>query len=202
MVRWLGLVGLSAVLAVGPLQDAARVSDGPRYAPDGALLMPAKYREWVFLASSLDMSYNPKPRADGMHMFNNVFVNPEAYARFQATGHWPEGTELVLENRGAETPKSINTSGSTQSAQVMGLEVHVLDSAHLNAATRGDGWSFYGFDNPVSAKRIERPASCYTCHEQHAAVDTTFVQFYPTLLKTAEEKKTLSVPFSREAGTK
>jgi len=94
--------------------------------------MPAKYSEWVFLASSLDMSYDPKPRADGTHMFNNVFVNPEAYRVFQATGHWPEGTELVLANRGAEAPKSINKAGRTQSADVMGLEVHVLDSAHLD----------------------------------------------------------------------
>jgi len=50
----------------------------------------------------------------------------------------------------------------------------------------------------VSAKRIERPASCYTCHEQHAAVDTTFVQFYPTLLETAEKKHTLSAGYLKD----
>jgi hypothetical protein len=76
----------------------------------------------------------------------------------------------------------------------MGFEVHVLDSAHA----QGDGWAFYGFDNLVSAKAIARPASCYSCHEQHGAVDTTFVQFYPTLMETAVKKKTLSGAYQKE----
>ena len=29
---------------------------------------------------------------------------------------------------------------------------------------------------------------CYSCHEQHGAVDTTFVQFYPTLIDAAKQK--------------
>lgn len=35
-------------------------------------------------------------------------------------------------------------------------------------------------------------AHCYSCHASHAAVDTTFVQFYPTLLPLAKEKGTFS----------
>ena len=179
-----------------------RATDGPTYTADGQLKFPEKYREWVFLASGLDMSYDPKPTPMGAGMFNNVFVNPEAYKAFQATGHWPEGTELVLENRGAEAAKSINKAGRTQSAEIMGFEVHVLDSAHQEPKTKGDGWAFYGFDNPVSAKAIARPASCYTCHEEHGAVDTTFVQFYPTLLDAAEKHKTLSAAYLKESAAK
>lgn len=175
-----------------------RAADGPAYTADGQLKFPEKYREWVFLASGLDMSYDPKPAPMGQGMFNNVFVNPEAYKVYQASGHWPEGTELVLENRGAEAARSINKLGSTQSAELMGLEVHVLDSSHLPSAAKGDGWAFYGFDNPVSAKVIDRPASCYTCHEAHGAVDTTFVQFYPTLRDAAEKHKTLSDAYRKE----
>ncbi len=183
-------------MLLGPVQDAAkpRVADGPSYTADGQLRFPEKYREWVFLGSGLDMSYDPKPTPMGAGMFNNVFVNPEAYRAFQQTGHWPEGTEMVLENRGAEAAKSINKAGRTQSAELMGFEVHVLDSAHA----QGDGWAFYGFDNLVSAKAIARPASCYSCHEQHGAVDTTFVQFYPTLMETAVKKKTLSGAYQKE----
>ncbi len=176
----------------------ARVTDGPTYRADGQLKFPEKYREWVFLASGLDMSYDPKPTPMGEGMFNNVFVNPEAYKAYQATGHWPEGTELVLENRGAQAAKSINKLGRTQSGELMGFEVHVLDSAHLDPKTKNDGWAFYGFDNPVSAKAIARPASCYTCHEEHGAVDTTFVQFYPTLKDAAEKYKTYSAAYRKE----
>ena len=179
-----------------------RVADGPTYTADGQLKFPEKYREWVFLASGLDMSYDLKPMPMGAGIFNNVFVNPEAYKVFQATGHWPEGTELVLENRGAEAAKSINQAGRTQSAELMGFEVHVLDSAHIDPKAKGDGWTFYGFDNPLSAKAIPRPASCYTCHEAHGAVDTTFVQFYPTLMDAAQKHKTLSAAYLKELATK
>ena len=44
-------------------------------------------------------------------------------------------------------------------------------------------------------------ANCYTCHEQHGAVDTTFTQFYPAALDVAKEKKTLSPAFMGEAST-
>jgi hypothetical protein len=39
---------------------------------------------------------------------------------------------------------------------------------------------------------IPMSEDCYACHRDHAAVDTTFVQFYPTLLPLATQKGTLS----------
>jgi hypothetical protein len=200
MMRW----SLLLAFALGaPLQDAAprkavvanvaSVEDGPSYTADGQLKMPAKYREWVYLTSGLDTSYTPKAMAADHPVFDNVFVNPSAYQAFLKTGTWPDKTVIVLENRGAESSKSINTRGHTQSAEVMGLEAHVKDESRLKG-----GWGFYGFDNEVSAKLIDRPASCYTCHEEHAAVDTTFVQFYPTLLGLAKTKGTLSAAYLKE----
>ena len=62
------------------------------------------------------------------------------------------------------------------------------------------GWGFFAFDNPKSAKLIPRTAACYSCHEQHAAVDTTFVQFYPTLIGVAKAKGTLSKTYLKEMG--
>ena len=197
MIRVVPLLLLALLL---PLVPAARVADGPTYTDEGQLQFPEKYRDWIFLTSGLDMSYNPKPNSnssskpDGSHEFNNVFVNPEAYRAYQASGHWPQGTELILENRGAEGAKSINKAGRTQSSELTGLEVHVLDAAHAS----GDGWAFYSFDNKVSARPIARPASCYICHEQHAAVDTTFVQFYPTLTDAAEKHKTWNPAYLKE----
>ena len=43
--------------------------------------------------------------------------------------------------------------------------------------------------------------SCYSCHSDHAAVDTTFVQFYPTLLPIAKSKQTLSAAYLKELPT-
>jgi hypothetical protein len=124
-------------------------------------------------------------------MFDNVFVNPTAYRVFRETGTWPDKTVLILEVRGAEGAASINKRGHTQSAEVMQLEVHVKDSSK-------SGWTFYGFNNQVSGQPFERTAACYSCHQQHAAVDTTFVQFYPTLLGKAKEKGTLSAEYLKE----
>jgi len=43
---------------------------------------------------------------------------------------------------------------------------------------------------------------CYSCHREHAAVDTTFVQFYPTLLPIAKHKGTLSAAYQKEEAAK
>ena len=182
---------------VRPTSDGtggAATGDGPNYTANGELKMPERYREWVFLTSGVDMSYSPGAAAAGHSMFDNVFVNPSAYKAFQQTGTWPDKTTLVLEVRGAEGPSSINKRGHSQSQEVMGMEVHVKD-ARLEG-----GWSFFEFDGPGSGKPVKRPASCYECHESHAAVDTTFVQFYPTLLGLAKTKKTLSPAYLKEMG--
>ncbi len=184
--------------AVGPSRGAGgsvAAAEGPNYTANGELKMPERYREWVFLTSGVDMSYSPSASITGHSMFDNVFVNPSAYRAFLETGSWPDKTILVLEVRGAEGPSSINKRGHTQSQEVMGMEVHVKDSKLEG------GWGFYEFDGPGSAKMVKRPAACYQCHEEHAAVDTTFVQFYPTLLGLAKTKGPLSAPYLKEVAT-
>jgi cytochrome P460 len=166
----------------------------PVYTEDGQLVLPADYREWVYLSSGFDMAY--RPMAMGHHMFDNVFVEPGAYKAFLATGTWPDKTMLVLEARRAMDKGSINKSGNFQSSDVMGIEVHVKDSAHLQ------GWAFFGFDTGTTAKMTPRTAECYSCHAAHAAVDNTFVQFYPTLLPIATAKGTLSAAYKTESAAK
>jgi hypothetical protein len=169
------------------LGEAADAAGPPlQYTSEGRLNRPAHYREWVFLTSGFDMSYAAGMKKDH-HLFDNVFVNPDAYRVFVATGNWPDQTMLVIEIRGAEEHGSINKSGSYQGPNVMGLEVHVKD------ATRFPGkWAFFEFEDNGPAKVLPRSVECYACHAEHGAVDTTFVQFYPTLLPVARSKGTLS----------
>jgi hypothetical protein len=181
------------LLAVVPQSSPSRseaatpaATDAPIYTADGQLKMPEHYREWIFLTSGVDMSYTPNPAMAGHSMFDNVFVNPSAYRAFQQTGTWPDKI------RGAEGPSSINKRGHSQSPEIMGMEVHVKD------AKLDGGWGFFEFDGPGSAKLVKRPAACYQCHESHAAVDTTFVQFYPTLIDLAKTKHTLSPAYLKE----
>ena len=185
---------LSLFCSITSSNGAATAVRTPVYTDDGRLALPEDYREWVYLSSGFDMSYSPLAPA-GHHMFDNVFVEPGAYQAFLATGTWPEKTMLVLEVRGAQEKGSINKSGHYQDTEVMGREVHVKDSAHFP-----EGWAFFGFDGTQPAKMIPRTAACYSCHAAHAAVDNTFVQFYPTLLPIATAKGTLSAPYKAESG--
>jgi hypothetical protein len=183
---------LSAAAAL--LNFAPPLDNAPKYTSDGDLKLPEDYRRWTYLTTGFDMSYSPNMSMDH-HMFDNVFVNPEAYNSFLDSGTWPDKTMLVLEGRMAEGKGSINQKGNFQGTSVMGIEVHVKDQAKGN-------WAFYTFDNAKVGKMVDRSMACYSCHAEHAAVDTTFVQFYPTLLPVAKQKGTLSTPYLKETAQK
>jgi hypothetical protein len=161
----------------------------PTYTENGKLVFPGQYREWIYLTSGLDMSYFSNGMA-GHSTFDNVFVNPDAYKAFLQTGTWPDKTMLLLETRTAASNASINKSGHFQTAELIGREVHVKDAARFPGK-----WAFFAFDDQHPAKMVPREAACYSCHEQHGAVDTTFVQFYPTLIQIAKNKATLSAGY-------
>jgi hypothetical protein len=162
----------------------------PVYTADGRLNFPSDYREWIFLTSGIDMSYNKAAASMGHSMFDNVFVPAEFYREFLRTGTWPERTILVMESRVAAEKGSINQRGKFQTAEMMGVEAHVKDSKRFTA-----GWGFFAFQGRGPAVRIPEAADCYACHRQHGAVDSTFVQFYPTLLGVATQKHTLAAGF-------
>ena len=68
-----------------------------------------------------------------------------------------------------------------------GVEVYVKTKRTLPAS------GLVGFDaHDKTSTTIPTSATCYSCHAQHAAVDTTFIQFYPRVLPIAKSKGTLS----------
>jgi len=169
-----------------------QASGVPTYTSNGGLKLPEHYREWVYLSTGFDMSYRSAPQM-GHHMFDNVFVDPESYRLFLKTAAWPDKTMFVLEVRGARGRGSINRTGNYQDVEIMGVEVHLKDE------TRFPGkWAFFEFDGEPVGKLVPRTADCYSCHAAHGAVDTTFVQFYPTLLPLATSKGTLARSYLAE----
>jgi hypothetical protein len=172
-------------------QTSANNSTAPVYTADGKLVFPAKYREWIYLTTGLDMDYSPTVNLAEHSMFDNVFVNPEAYKAFVATGKWPDKTIFVLEGRVAGSKGSINKGGHYQTTDIMSRSIHLKDES------RG-GWAFFGFDEPTTGNHIPAQAVCYSCHADHGAVDTTFVQFYPTLLEIARQKGTFSPGYLKD----
>ena len=201
--RWILILLLAAALSLeaNTPQAGANKENGvnaPVYAADGSLKFPANYREWVYLSSGVDMSYSPNAMNMDHSMFDNVFANPEAYKTFLETGTWPDKTMLVLEGRKAGTKGSINKNGHFQTGEVMGLEVHVKDEARF----RPGKCAFFAVEERVTGKLLPKEMECYSCHEQHGAVDTTFVQFYPTLFEVAKKKNTLSAAYLKEEAGK
>ncbi len=188
-----------AVFAVALFLCAAAVTpapanpDAPRYDADGRLIPPAAYRDWVFLSSGVDVSYSERPATADAHIFDNVFAPLAACAAFKRTGVWPDKTVLMLETRGAKSKGSINRLGLFQTGELMGLEAHVKDTARFKG-----GWGFFAIQGEAPAKQIPYTAACYACHEAHGAADTTFVQFYPTLLPIATRLGTLNPAYVAE----
>lgn len=183
MRRGLFVIGLAlatTILAVTILVAASpdEPSDKPQYNKSGELLRPENYREWIFLSSGLGMNYSPAP---GSHdMFTNVFAPRWAYKEFLKSGQWPDKTMFVVEERGAQTKGSINKHGNFQTTELMGIGVEVKDSS------RPDKWAYFNFDENKSAAANPKEA-CFSCHEKNAAVEHSFVQFYPTLKPVAKK---------------
>src|SRR5262249_55590649 len=135
------LLCILVLFTAAAFQKEGAPANTPQYTADGQLKLPENYREWVYLSTGFDMSYNPTMAMDH-HMFDNVFVSPEAYKAFVNTGTWPDKTMMVLEARGAEAKGSINQKGNYQGTGVMGVEVHVKDEARFPGK-----WAFFGFDD-------------------------------------------------------
>jgi hypothetical protein len=165
-----------ALLATPAEQKFSR----PQYDAKGQLLRPDDYREWMFLSAGYGMNYSPAP---GSHeMFTNVFVPRWAYQDFVSSGKWPEQTIFVIDERAAESKGSINKTGHFQT-DLMGLAVEVKDSDRYP-----EKWAYFVFDaDGKSAEAMPKGNGCWSCHDAHAAVEHSFVQFYPTLKPIAKK---------------
>lgn len=193
LVAVLSLACLVAVsLTVHGQQSQA---DGPSYANVTSLVRPTNYREWTFLGSGLGLTYEAETASSvGASNFTNTFVNPSSYRAFMQTGTWPNGTIFVLEVRRSQTDAAPNKGGRFQ-GDLLVLEAEVKD------ARFPDGWAFFSFGRSPALSDVVAPLSgeavarCVECHTKHTAVERTFVQFYPTLLEVARQKRTLKPGF-------
>ena len=182
---------LSAVVvsfaAIAPL--AAAPDDGPQYTPDDKLVRPTEYRQWILISTGLGMAYGPlRDTPSGRPPFTNVFVNPTSYRAFLQSGTWPDKTVFILEAR-ESIPLNNSKTGANgyYQGEVTGVEAHVKDEKRFASS-----WAFFSLGKTqATGVKFPETTSCYTCHQQNAAVDTTFVQFYPELRDIAKQKGTM-----------
>src|SRR5882672_3224850 len=142
-----------------------------RFEGKDTLLRPEGYREWIFVGSSLGLSYqeNPdgadKPTAD-LGLYHNVYINPSSYKAFASSGKFPEGTMLVLELASAGVKREPRLQGSYQN-EFVALEATVKDSRRF-----AEGWAYFSFEGgdgkPVSKAQPFPKNRCWSCHDQKA----------------------------------
>jgi hypothetical protein len=158
---------------------AQTASDEPQFTNGNRLVRPANYRDWIYLSSGLGMTYSKQ--AGAPELFTNVFVSPAAYRAFQATGKWPDKTIFVLEERAASSRGSIVQGGHFQ-GDLVELAASVKDEKHFE-----EKWAYFSFSGGDSSAAPNPRARCWQCHNDHGAVENTFVQFYPTLKDIAQK---------------
>lgn len=155
----------------------------PKYNDTGELIRPEGYREWVFVGSSLGLSYTEPAKDEGPGLFHNVYIQPEAYREYMATGRFPEKTMLAMElfEPGTKTPPNL---GGHFEAGHAGFEVALKDHERFK-----EGWAYFNFTGGPSGPRSSAKAFpkglCFECHAKHAATDNVFTQFYPILKREA-----------------
>jgi len=115
--------------------------------------------------------------------YHNVYVEPSAYAAYEATGSWPEGTQIakelttVYENNNDEVGSTTEVSGrGYQQGEFSGLELTVKDSTRFTDMP--GGWAYFSFGHkpqPYEATAKAFPAeSCNACHAANAQDDFVF----------------------------
>ena len=148
----------------------------PQYDASRNLLLPSGYREWVLVGSSLGLSY--AEGVQGRQMFHATLMEPTAYRHFRAQGEFREGTMLALIVQGVGSGAAPARQGQF-GTDVTGVELAVKDHGRVP-----EGWAYYAFGAGSSLRSAAAPqpkARCFDCHEQHAATDKVFTQFYGLL---------------------
>jgi hypothetical protein len=164
------------IAAVGALAAAAFA--GPSFDKDGKLVIPDGRDRWPTVGTTYALSYE----GDGGVTFNTVRMDPESYDEFIKTGKFRTGTMLELEVRRPVEEIAPAKGGKTQGAAI-GHSIHVKDEKAGPGA-----WTFYGFGGEAkTGNPVARSQACYSCHDQHAKLDTVFTQFYPSLMEAREK---------------
>lgn len=177
--------------AIGPA-GLARSHDTPlpkraSFNANGSVNLPVGYRRWIHVGTRL------KPIGinilDGLptktpEIFN-TYIEPSAFAAFQATGQWPDGAQLVKEFSAVEVGAGCDAvtmlcatplgSGIFETGFV-GLGMMVKDATRFPEA-KGN-WGYFSFGHrppPYESMAMKRPAStCEACHATLAS-DSDYV---------------------------
>jgi hypothetical protein len=172
------LVMVGGIFAVLPLSAAAKKSTAAaKFDKDGNLIRPEGYREWVYVAASVtpnDLNHGGAVFPE----FHSVYIDPASFKVYQKTGKFREGTVFAKELLSVGARKAPSGNGYFM-GDFNHLEVAVKDSKRF--PNEPGHWAYFDFTKTEAEAKAKPTAACNVCHEQYAADDWVFTQFYPVL---------------------
>ena len=108
----------------------------PRYDAGRNLILPADYRRWILVGSSLGLSYSQNAQERGHETFNTTLMEPSAYQFFVTTGMFREGTMLALISQGV----GINALPAKHGQ--FATDVHAIEMAVKDSKRVAEGWAY------------------------------------------------------------
>jgi hypothetical protein len=178
----------AGLLATGVAAAGGGVSIGAAtFNSQDELQLPEGFREWVFIGAPLTPHGLNNGKA-GFPEYHHVYVNPDAFAVYQRTGEFPDGTviakELVLLQKGdfKDGSKKAPSGRGYFAGEFQGMDVMVKDSKRFKDT---NAWGFFNFGHhapPYLKSAKAAPAeSCAGCHSANAGKDMVFKTYYPVL---------------------
>jgi cytochrome P460 len=180
---------LASALLFGSLKNSNAQSKArylPEYTPNGELILPKNFHDWVYVGSPLTPNALNGGNA-GFPEYHNVYIEPGSYEIFRATHEFPEGTILFKELQltlPAENPDGSRTEPSGAGyfpGKFNGADVTVKDSRRFPET---NGWGYFNFNHhepKAPTAKVKSKDECAYCHIAGARKDEVWVQFYPLL---------------------
>lgn len=181
-------IGMASILvgfAIHPTTSNAQQSiklEIAQFEDDNRLIWPANFESWVFLGTTMGMTYfdeEPDPADPGL--MSSVFIEPEAYQYFETHGEFADGTMFVK-----SVKQTLSEGGGFFMGEELGIEVHVKDRERFPK----HGYNFYFFPaGSETAAAMPEDNICVSCHQENAAFDNVFIQFYPSIRRKLDGRK-------------
>ncbi len=150
------------------------------FAADGKLKRPEGYRKWIYVGTPL----TPNDLNDGeapFPEFHAVYIDPDSFAHYEKTGEFRDGTVMIKELIGVGDHEATSGKGYFM-ANFTGLEAAIKDSKRFK--DEPGHWAYFSFGHKYPLKKEvakNSVASCNKCHQDSAATDYVFSQYYPVL---------------------
>jgi hypothetical protein len=182
---------LAGMVAVGltqpsPADDppAAKADDfSPYVTEDGAISLPAEFREKFLHLGTWAVATKPGKPVDELH---GVYARPEDVQAYRRDGKFPDGAALVKEVTSVDSEK-LTAGHATWATDVKIWFVMIKDAKGRFSKNDlwGDGWGWALFEakDPKRNVATDYKSDCKVCHLPAKKDDWVYVRGYALLAK-------------------